>query len=184
MLTVLSVLSASLSLSASTQAKEYVVSLSTTVPQSIEVQLIDENGNPAPTSTSINYELKPGPNGGQVLNADNIFKNYKVQVQSNVSGAIFEVKRSLTPLTTPGGLANAGLGDSIMTQLGVIGANCDETPVAPVRGQSNKPLELLPTQITAGDTLCETYVDHEYLYGLLPAGNYSSELKIAINPKL
>lgn len=166
-------------LAASTHAKEYVVNLGIDVPEFLEVELIDESGNPAPISTSMNYQLNPDPNGGQVLNATGIFKNYRLK--SNVRGANFAVTRSLSPLTVPSNV-NA---DSIITQLSVVSSDCDETGVtAPVRLPSNQQTEMFPTVIKDGGRLCETRVDHEYLNNLFPAGTYSSELKITIDTSL
>ncbi|MCS0002860.1 hypothetical protein NB620_21590 [Vibrio alginolyticus] len=142
-------------LAASTHAREYVVNLGIDVPQVIEVELIDESGNPAPLSTSLNYQLNPDPNGGQVLNADGIFKSHRVK--SNVAGVNFAVTRSLSPLTVPGSVNAA----SIITQLSVISSNCDEIGVAaPVRVPSNQPAEIVPTLIKEDGRLCETRVDH------------------------
>lgn len=175
---ILLILSGLLSASANAEQKEYVVNLYATVEEVLEVELIDESGNPAPTSTSIEYEVNPDPNGGQVLNAHGIFKNHKLN--SNVAGVIFEVNRSLSALTVPGSLNPA----SIMSQLTLVPSGCDELiNTFPVRGTANTQLEM-PSTLTTGGRLCETQVDHEYLNNMFPAGNYSSELKIAINPKL
>ncbi|MCR9845771.1 hypothetical protein [Vibrio antiquarius] len=165
-------------LSASANSKEYVVNLYADVQQVVEVELIDESGNPAPISTNMQYELNPNTNGGQVLKAHGIFKNHKLN--SNVTGVSFEVIRSLSALTVPGSLDPT----SITTHLSLVQSDCDEvfTTTHDI-GTANVQLGI-PTTLTDGGRLCETQVDHEYQNNMFPSGNYSSELKIAINPIL
>ncbi|WP_375058670.1 hypothetical protein ACEZDF_12810 [Vibrio alginolyticus] len=182
--TTISTLVAALAFSASSLAagatNTYEVELTKTVESSLSVQLIDDSGTPLPATQ--NVELLHAENGtNYYLQAKDFINGLKIESNEGAD-AVFEITRTLSPLSFNGSSDVPGLSSNNMGILQNTNS-CTENYKTNAEFSTNNGSVALKTTLQNGGRLCDTSVLFRF-GSSLEAGDYASTLTIDVNPSL